>query len=70
MRKWIVLMAVFLLVTVAGPAQAFDIFMTNKSPQYWGNLTVDFGDTDNWVVGAGRFYTTVYDGEKEIDTFS
>lgn len=70
MRKWTVLMAVFLMVMVTGPAQALDISMTNKSPQYWGNLTVDFGDRDDWVVGAGRFYTTIHDDEKQIDTFS
>jgi hypothetical protein len=70
MRKWIVLTAVFLCLAIAGPAQALQISMTNSNPQYWGNLTVDFDGRDNWVVGAGRFYTTVYDGGKKIDTFS
>lgn len=73
MRKWIVLMAVFLLVSVAGPAQALEISMTNNTPQYWDWMTVAYSglnDGNDTRVGAGRFYTTVYDGEKEIDTFS
>ena len=73
MRKWIVLMSVFLWVIVAGPAQALEISMTNNSPQYWGWMTVAYSglnEGNETRVGAGRFYTTVYDGEKEIDTFS
>lgn len=73
MRKWIVLMTVFLLVMVAGPASALEISMTNDTPQYWGGMTVSYSglnDAEETTVGAGRFYTTVYDGEKEIDTFS
>ena len=70
MRKWIVLTAVFLCLAIAGPAQALQISMTNSSPQYWGNLTVNFDGRDNWVVGAGRFNTTIEDGSKKIDTFS
>jgi len=73
MRKWMVLMAVFLLVIVVGPAQALEISMTNKNPQYWGWMTVEYSglnDGKETTVGAGRFYTTVYDGKKEIDTFS
>lgn len=70
MRKWIVLMAVFLCVVVAGPAQAIEISMTNISPQYWGVLTVDFKTELDWQVGAGRFYSTIEDGGKKIDTFS
>jgi len=71
MRKWIVLTAVFLCLAIAGPAQALQISMTNSDndPQYWGVLNVSL-DNNSMSVGAGRFYTTIHDGEKEIDTFS
>jgi hypothetical protein len=69
MRKWIVLMAVFLLVIVAGTAQAIQISMTDNTPRYWGWMDVSL-DGNPMHVGAGRFYTTIHDGEKEIDTFS
>lgn len=70
MRKWIVLMTVFLWVIVAIPTHATTIAMHNYSPQYWGSLTVDFDAKYDWTVGAGRFYTTIDTGEKQIDTFS
>lgn len=73
MRKWIGLITVFLLVIATGPAQAIEISMTDKTPRYWGWLDVEYSGLNGGnqtTVGAGRFYTTVYDGEKEIDTFS
>jgi hypothetical protein len=73
MRKWIGLMTVFLLIIVTGPAQALQITMTDDTPRYWGGVTVTYSGLNGGnetTVGAGRFYTAVDYGEKEIDTFS
>lgn len=75
MRKWILWMAAFLSLCLVAPVQATRIVMTNDAPPYWGWLKVDYdwqnsGQKSTQTVGAGRFYTSVMEGEKRIDTFS
>lgn len=74
MRRWSVLLAVFLVVICSGWAQALTFsedaqLNIIKEGSYWTQLHYQIGDR-NITAYSGRFHTFLTQGGKTIDTYS
>jgi hypothetical protein len=74
MRKWIGLMAVFLLVLSTGPVQALTVLpegdiLIVKEGSIWQKLYYEVNGT-GYTASSGRFHTYLTQDGKTIDTYS
>ncbi len=74
MRKWIGLMAVFLLVMSSGPVQALTVLPEGdiqivQEGSLWQKLYYEVDGTD-YTASSGRFHTYLTRDGKTIDTYS